>query len=305
MRFKRCFVLFISLSCLLAGEAEPFLMDQLKAFPSVRDIAITAGGNEVYFSAQSPLGEISVIMVMKKGMFGWKAPEIASFSGIHSDLEPFLHPNGLELFFVSKRPNNSHPEGKENYDIWKVTRPRQDAPWSEAENLGAPVNTPHNEFYPAITRSGDLYLTSDGPLSFGKDDILVAKKTTLGYAEPINLPGEVNTSGYEFNAYIAPDGSYLIYTGYGYEGSLGSGDLYISHADEQGVFAAPVHLKEGINSPQMEYCPFVLGNTLYFTSRRSELNYPEDGFQSRSDLIKSLWQAQNGQSRIYQIPWKK
>ena len=33
--------------------------------------------------------------------------------------------------------------------------------WSNPKNLGAPVNTSNNEFYPSLAKNGNLYFTSD------------------------------------------------------------------------------------------------------------------------------------------------
>ena len=35
--------------------------------------------------------------------------------------------------------------------------------WSEPRNLGAPINSEHNEFYLSIGNSKNMYFTSDRP----------------------------------------------------------------------------------------------------------------------------------------------
>ena len=58
----RLFCLFLLLSSLSAQEnPSPFLEELLQDYPSVRDLAL--GLDEAYFTVQSPLGEVSVIMV--------------------------------------------------------------------------------------------------------------------------------------------------------------------------------------------------------------------------------------------------
>lgn len=60
---------------------------------------------------------------------------------------PFLHPNGETLYFSS----NGHP-GMGGFDLYKADR--IDAAWSEAQNLGVPINTFRDET--------GLLITSDG-----------------------------------------------------------------------------------------------------------------------------------------------
>ena len=45
---------------------EPFLPDIFSKFPNVRDITISKDGNEMYFSAQSYVDEVSFIACVKK-----------------------------------------------------------------------------------------------------------------------------------------------------------------------------------------------------------------------------------------------
>ena len=63
----------------------------------------------------------------------------------------------------------------------------------------------------------------------GKDDIFVSKWENGKYTEPVSLSDSINSDGYEFNAFIAPDESYIIFTAYQREDGFGSGDLYMSY----------------------------------------------------------------------------
>ena len=149
----------------------PGLEEVLSTYPKVRDFNMNAEGTEAYTTLQSPLEEVSIIVRMnkKEGTWegtwesSWDAPSIASFSGTYKDLEPFLSQDGLTLYFVSNRPISDTSSAPKDFDIWYVERESQDAPWSKPQNLGAPVNTEHNEFYPVITNSGNLYYTFYAP----------------------------------------------------------------------------------------------------------------------------------------------
>lgn len=284
-----------------SSNAKPAFLNLLKEYPNVRDFSNSEDTKEAYFSAQSPLGEVSAIMMIKKIDERWNSPEIASFSGKFQDLEPFLSLDGLSLYFASNRPLSDTSDKTKDYDIWRVERKNKNSPWSNPINLGSPVNTEHNEFYPSLSANKNLYFTSDLPDSKGKDDIFFSSWNNDSYSKPVSLSDSINSDGYEFNAYIAPDESFLIFSGYNREDGLGSGDLYISYKKKDQSWSKAKNLGSDINSQYMDYCPYVntKTNILYFTSKRSNLEIPNEGFNSANDFLKIVTSYENGLSRIY------
>ncbi|MDU8885519.1 hypothetical protein RXV94_05045 [Yeosuana sp. MJ-SS3] len=280
--------------------AKPFLPDIISQFPNVRDIAISPDGNEIMFSAQSVMGNLSAIISVKKNGDIWSNPKVASFSGQHFDLEPFFSHHGLKLYFVSTRPLDSNSSEAKDFDIWYVERSTIEGHWSEPKNLGSPINTEHGEFYPSIAENGNFYFTRDNSTLGSKDDLYVSEFINDTYTEPKALPDTVNSEGYEYNAFIAPDESYILFGTYNRKDGFGSGDLYISYNSENGWTEAK-NLGNTINTNKMDYCPFVKGNTLYYTSK-------QDGTQTKFDTALSIEQLSqefnkhnNGSSRLYQI----
>ncbi|MDP1675593.1 MAG: hypothetical protein Q8L88_01915 [Bacteroidota bacterium] len=301
-------VLFAAVVPLIYGQdsqsnVQPFLPEIISRFPNVRDLAVSTEENEIYFTAQSILGELSAIVTSKKEHGKWSAPEIAAFSGMYQDLEPFLSPNGLRLYFVSNRPNGSNPNTPKNYDIWFVERKNKKSAWSAPKNLGAPVNTNEDEFYPSVAVSNNLYFTRDGAGSKSKDDIFFTRWENGTYAAPVSMSDSINSTGYEFNAFVAPDESFLLYTCYNRAGGSGSGDLYISYNKGNNEWTTAENLRKEINSPMMDYCPFVdtKSGILYFTSKRSSVKTQFERQQNIKELLKEMTKYENGQSRIYKV----
>lgn len=288
-------------------EIEPFLPEMVTKFPNVRDISISNNGKEVYFSIQSYSGELSAIVVVKRIADDWSNPKVASFSGKYHDMEPFLSPDGLKLYFASNRPQHPSDSIAQDYDIWYVERIQIGSNWSEPINLGAPINTSENEFYPAITSNGNLYYTSDGSLSKGKDDIILSEFKDGKYMKPKSLGTAINSTGYEFNAFVAPDESFIIFSGYNRKDGIGSGDLYISHKIENGYWSEAKNLGDKINSDKLDYCPFVdlNTNTLYFTSQRSAVKKTFAAKQSIKKIQSQMNIYQNGLSRLYKVAFSK
>lgn len=293
-------VIFVSIG-LAQPSVQVFSPDTFKDFPNVRDLTITSDQSEMYFSVQSRRQDFSAIMVSKKRGDSWGKPVVTSFSGQYKDIEPFLSEDGLTLYFASSRPVKGREDAKPNYDIWKVTRNSISSEWSEPMNLGAPVNTEADEFYPSIATSGNLYFTAEREGTTGKEDIFLARYENGKFTEPQSLPSEINSQGYEFNAFVSYDESYILFTGYGREDGLGGGDLYIGKKDNQGNWQKAEHLDVPVNSKGLDYCPYVYGGRLYFTSNRSDLKAAYDTPLSTSELIKEFNKIENGVSRIYSV----
>ncbi|MFD0964086.1 TolB family protein [Pseudofulvibacter geojedonensis] len=288
---------------LFAFSQEPALPN-LKDFAKTRDFTISNNSNEAYFTVQSPNEEVSGIFKTVKKEGNWQSPVLVSFSGKYKDLEPFLSPDGLQLYFVSNRPLNESEENPKDYDIWVVERKSKTSNWSKPRNLGAPINTEYNEFYPVITNSKNMYFTSDKPTAKGKDDIFLSEWKDQSYQETISLSVAINSEGYEYNAFVAPDESFILFGAYKRKDGLGSGDMYISYKKE-GKWTPAKNLGENYNSQQMDYCPFVHmpSKTLYFTSRRSTIKTGNN--YSTTEFMSEINKYNNGLSRIYKIDFSK
>jgi len=304
-------IIFISFLNIVIGFSQEsktaFIPDIVKQFPNVRDIAFSPDGNEILFSAQSVMGNISTLITIKKENGLWNKPQVAQFSGKYFDLEPFYLTDGLKIYFVSNRPIDNTSRSTKDFDIWYVERDTLNKDWSEPKNLGSPINTEHDEFYPSITTNGNIYFTRDNTSLKNKDDIYFSEFKDLQYTEPITLPNEINSEGYEYNAFVAPDESFLIYGSYNRNGGFGSGDLFISFHNDMTGWTPAENLGELVNSDKMDYCPFVdmKTGTLYFTSKLDNTSTKFEKPLTINELFEELNKYDNGLSRIYSISIEK
>ena len=282
------------------GAVTPFAPEIFSQFFNVRDFTINPEENEAYFTLLSPARELSVIMRIQKNADSWSKPEIANFSGRYTDLEPFLSPDGLRLYFASNRPVSKDSTSLKDFDIWYVERSNPNTTWSEPINAGTSVNSSFDEFYPSVTSNNNLYFTAIKENMNGQDDIFVSTWNGTDYEQSIALSEGVNTKGAEFNAFVAPDESYILFSGWRRPDGIGSGDLYISKR-VNGEWQTATNLGETINSKQTDYCPFVnpATGTLYFTSRRTHVEKKDNGYTDTEELLKQINRYDNGASRIY------
>lgn len=296
-------LLVLPFLCFSQNKTEAFLPEIVMQFPNVRDLTISPNGDEILFSAQSVMGNLSAIVSVNKNGDKWSEPQVVSFSGQYFDIEPFFSKDGLKLYFASNRPLDDDLDETKDFDIWYVKRKTLNGPWSNPINMGNPINTKNDEFYPSIADNGNLYFTLDNKELKRKDDIYVSEFKNGSYNTPKVLSDSINSTGYEFNAFIAPDESYLLYTCYNRKDGLGSGDLYISYKTENGWTKAK-NIGGKINTNKMEYCPFVdtRNNTLYFTSKRDNTKTVFEKPLSIKLLKKEFYRSDNGSSRLYKIP---
>lgn len=265
-----------------------------------RDLALSPDGTELFYTLQSPQGVFQSIVYLKKDKQGnWSTPQLAPFAGNFSDLEPAFSPDGKKLYFSSNRPLGGSQA--KDFDIWLTEK--VNGQWSSPKNLGSPVNTPADEYYPCITRSGNLYFTAAYSNAIGKEDIYQARWQNGMYLEPLPLDSAVNSKMYEFNAFVSPDEDYILFTSYGRPDDRGRGDLYISQKDKTGQWLAAKNLA-AINSDKLDYCPFVSFDKkiLFFTSEKNNLikTYPDKPVVLK-ELIRAFTGSQNGGGDIYWI----
>ncbi|MBQ0786567.1 MAG: PD40 domain-containing protein [Oceanihabitans sp.] len=298
----RWVIVLVLVSNVLFGQKSDAIVPfnkKLNTFYNVRDFCISNSGNEAFFTIQSPDAQISQIAVVKKEKKEWLEPELLAFNDSFMYLEPFLSSNGNRLFFVSDRPLDNTSSEKKDFDIWYVDRNNSNDTWSAPKNIGEPINSTFNEFYPSVSRNNNLYFTMEAPNGLGKDDIYFSKWNAGSYEAPVLLDENINSSGYEFNAFISREEKFIVYTKYNEDGGQGSGDLYISRKDENGKWGKAKNLGVPINTKYMEYCPFydAENQILYFTSKRRNLEPRK--FKDILDFKSYVQENPNGLSRIY------
>jgi Tol biopolymer transport system component len=261
-----------------------------------RDMAISPDGMDLLYTIQWYFGLYSVIMHTHKLGGQWSKPDTAWFSGHFNDLEPFYTPDGRKIFFTSNRPVNGSNSPKKDYDIWYLQKNGNE--WKGPFNLGAPVNTELDEFYPSLAKNGNLYFTRNH--QDAGDDIYFSEFRDGEYTLPVALPDEVNSKEDDFNAFVDPDENFLIFSSYRRKDNLGKGDLYYSKRI-QGSWQTSAHFTGGINSEALDYSPFVSTDKkfFFFTSKRLLVEFPFPKSKSAAEIRELLAGYGNGFEDIY------
>ena len=266
-----------------------------------RDVAMTPDMDELYFSVSTPGYRYASIMVTKMVDGYWTRPApVPHMEDLHyMNFEPCISPDGKKFFFLSSRPDaNNREEG--NQDIWVMER--KGDTWDEPYNLGEPVSTDAQEYYPSVTRDGTIYFTR---LLEDANYIFRSKYMDGEYQEPEQLPEQVNYGRNRFNAFISPDEDYIIVPVAGAEESIGgSTDYYIVFRDNDDNWSEPLNMGEKINSrSNLEFSAYVSPDkeALFFMSAR--LFDPDSVYTLIGDgTIMDLYsKPETGNSNIYWI----
>ena len=270
-----------------------------------RDVAITSDGKEIYYSLA--MGKYATIMVARLANERWGEPEVASFASDlqYFNFEPGLSHDGKRMFFLSNRP----PKGQEpkpgwgHQNIWVADR-LADGSWSEPYDLGSPICTSADEFFPSLTLEGTLYFTRS--VAENKFAIFRSRLVNGQYAEPEMLPASVNQNGNPTNAVIAPDESYLVACA---AGSQGAGKpagprYYVFFRSKEDKWSEGICLGDEINHPGVTaISPSISpdGHYFFFASTKSKSLASAAEKLTLSKILEFDKTPQNGRSDIYWI----
>ena len=125
----------------------------------------------IYFSSNKPggFGGKDIYRIKKLPSGKWSMP-LNMGPTINTDKDedsPFLHPDGITLFFSSKGHNTMG-----EYDVFKSVLNTETNQFTAAENLGFPINSVNNDIFFVLNRDACIgYYSSVKEKTFGGSDI--------------------------------------------------------------------------------------------------------------------------------------
>jgi outer membrane protein OmpA-like peptidoglycan-associated protein len=150
------------------GEPKPYPNINTKKFES--SAFVTGDGNTTYFATNryKKNDDLDIYYITKGSDGKWgKIKELKGPINTKFDEDaPFITPDGKTMYFSSRGEKNMG-----GFDIFKSTVDANGV-WSEAENLGYPINTPDDDVYYYMSSNGRRgYLASYRSDGFGEKDI--------------------------------------------------------------------------------------------------------------------------------------
>ncbi len=209
---------------------------------------------------------------------------------------PIQAPDGLSLYMASNRPG-----GVGGLDIWVATRAHRGDPWGAPVNLGAPVNSPQDDFCPSPTRGPRFFFVSTRPGGCGDADVYVTRLRDGQWDAPANLGCHVNSPAAEASpSLFAGHGGHVLYFssarpgGYAPEPPNTQPDSDIYQAEElSGGSFGPAELVLGLNTADQDARPNVRldGLEVVFDSTRPGTLGGPDIYSSTRDSRRAEWSA--------------
>jgi len=194
----------------------------------------------------------------------------ANINTQYAEYSPVVSVDESMLLFTSRRPKNDSDkvvdvDGRYFEDIY-ISYYEEGTGWSEAKNIGTPINTPGHE--------ATIGLSADGQILFiYKDDeeegsIYITHLEGDFWTVPEKVGGDVNSPYWESHATLSADGNTLYFVS-NRPGGYGGRDIYKCKKLPTGEWSAAMNLGPTINTPYEEDAPFLHpdGKTLYFSSQ--------------------------------------
>ena len=260
-------------------------------------VTFAEDGRTAYFLRNSPDFAHWTTLVTEYRDGRWQLPEVAPFSGRFSDADVFIDFGGDRMLLISTRPTEGTRE-RPDTEIWAMQRTQEG--WSAPRHVRE-LGSPGNEWFPTMTRDGWLYFGSEREGGHGKSDLWRARWDGERFLPPENLGPVINTADQEIEAYVDPQGRYLIFAAKGRTAGAGEYDLYLTHRCGR-TWSQPRALGGGVNSAGWDFGPRIdpEGKYLYFTSNRSTFRKGAERYDMET-LAHRLAAPGNGLRDIYRV----
>jgi len=145
--------------------------------------------------------------------------ELPFNSDEYSVAHPALDHDEEKLYFASDMPG-SYGES----DLYEVAI-NEDGTFGKPVNLGEYINTEGKETFPFVSKTGDLYFSSNGHIGLGGLDVFYSKVGQSVFSEPYNVGKPINSPSDDFSFIIDTETDEGFFSS-NRSGSKGSDDIY-------------------------------------------------------------------------------
>ncbi len=297
MRVLRALVSSFALLPAAVPAAQPERVEELSTRHHEWAAAVSGDGATLCYSIADPsfvaVTRAWTILCSERREGGWGRPQVAAFSGRASDAYPAFSVDDTRLYFASDRPGSGRAPHRRDFDLWVVERTPGGA-WDTPRHLPH-ASSGFEELRPWPSERG-LYFTSDRPGGAGGMDLW--RVDLQPEAEPVPLDS-VNSPGTEIDPWVDAGETRLLFAS-SRSGGAGDLDLYASQRLDDGSWSEPAGVS-GANSPAREDTPSLVGDRLFFASRRGFADTAPEHRLDAASIRRALSAVDNGASNLYQL----
>lgn len=212
---------------------------------------------------------------------------------VYNEYVPLINAEGTLLFFTSKRPgstgNLQDIAGNYFEDIYFTTKIK--GAWTDAKNIGLPINTNDHDACVGLSADGIKLLVYRPSKDKVHGDIYQSDLKNEKWLPPIKLGNFINSKlGNETSACASNDLAYLFFSS-DKPGGFGGKDIYFCKKLPNGNWSLSTNLGPVINSVFDEDAPFMSADNryLYFSSKGHETIGEYDIFKSEFLIESNTW----------------
>ena len=189
---------------------------------------------------------------------------------------PCLTTDGKTIIFTRRLANKDSNMSNDEQEDFYVSH-WDGEQWTEAVPIGAPINTEYNEGAGTISADGRILIFTAcagvgkeygaGRKGFGSCDLFITFMENGTWTLPQNMNAPINTAQWESMPSLSSDGRTLYFIRAD-RTKPNSGDIYVTHLQNDNKWGTPRKLPDNINSQGKEHSVFIHpnGHTLYFSS---------------------------------------
>lgn len=206
---------------------------------------------------------------------------------------PIITDNDKTLYFTSRRDDSTaqmkDPNGDYFEDVY-VSERDGDGNWSEAKNIGIPINSETHDAVVGTSVDGNKLIIYRTNSNLTGGDLYLTERKGEQWTELKKLGDQINTKDQEASACFDVEGNTLFFSS-NRDGGFGGKDLYRVKKLPNGEWSLPKNLGAGINTAFDEDAPFVSADgVMYFASNGHNTMGGFDIFRTERNE-KGFWET--------------
>jgi len=230
-------------------------------------ISNTASVSDIKKSLQEKYGRLN----FKDEIFFTAAKENlgGTVNSLFPEAKPIISADGKTLYFARQNSDGNVGGQSDDQDIYVSYF--ENGAWTEAENIGEPLNDRFANGVCSVSPDGNTLLLMNSYSQAGATQrgVSISRKTPYGWEAP--EPVVINNfepKGKYLDFFMSASEEALIMAYQAKDGGYGDQDLYVSIKQGNNTYAKPRNLGKILNTNKAEFSPFLApdNKTLYFAS---------------------------------------